>query len=273
MSYQRHYLSVRLFAFLATVYLSIFSGLLHAEEFQNFLGIKFKAVPAGSFLMGSPESSDVAYMNEFPQHKVNMPSFAISTTEITLGQFKRYIIATEQLNLVTDAFMAANAHSDKAPVVHVSWNDIKGFIFWLNKNKPTTDKGTYRLPSEAEWEYACRAGTDKPYCGGNTPSSVAWHAAISGSHQQAVARKNANAFGLYDMSGNALEWVEDCYHETYTDGPTDGSSWESKCDSNNRVLRGGSWKDRVRKIRANIRKNAPSVNRNSTLGFRLVRQL
>ena len=186
---------------------------------------------------------------------------------------KRYIIETNQLDIVSNAFMSANAHSDDAPVVHVSWNDIHGFIDWLNKAKPADDKGTYRLPAEAEWEYACRAGKDTPYCGGTTPSQVAWHSAISTSQQRKVAGKAANDFGLYDMSGNALEWVEDCYHETYDGAPSDGSAWTKDCKSNTYVLRGGSWKDNYRKVRITIRKNAPSVSRSPTVGFRLVRQM
>ena len=269
--------SKRISALTYAVFLSVSIGLIHTEsqanEFKNFLNIEFKSIPSGNFKMGSPASSDVAYTNEFPQQEVSLKSFPIAKMEITLGQYKRYIIETNQLEIVSNAFMTANSHGDQAPVVHVSWNDIHGFIDWLNKSKPDTDKGTYRLPTEAEWEYACRAGSDKPYCGGNTPSPVAWHSAISSSQQHRVGGKAANAYGLYDMSGNALEWVEDCFHDTYKDAPTDGSAWTNNCDSKTHVLRGGSWKDNYRKVRVTIRKNAPSVDRNNAVGFRLVRQL
>lgn len=277
MSLQHQSFTKRISTASMAICFSLFAGLIHAnvqaEDFTNTLGMAFKTIPTGTFKMGSPASSDLAYTNEFPLHQVTITSFPMGTTEVTLGQYKRYIIETNQLDIVTNAFMSANAHGDDAPVVHVSWNDIHGFIDWLNKTKPEDDKGTYRLPSEAEWEYACRAGKDTPYCGGTTPSQVAWHSSISTSQQHKVAGKAANDFGLFDMSGNALEWVEDCYHENYEGAPNDGSAWTKECEQNNYVLRGGSWKDNYRKVRITIRKNAPSVDRSASAGFRLVRQM
>lgn len=265
--------SKRLDIFSVVLCFSLFSGATQAAEYTNFLNMKIVEIPSGSFKMGLPSNTLDVGKNEFPQHDVSVQSFPMSTTEVTLGQFKQFIIAAKRMDIVTDDFMNANSRSDNAPVVYVSWNDIKDFLSWLNANKPANDKGTYRLPNEAEWEYACHAGSYDPYCGGRMPSAVAWHVAISGSHQQEVGRKQANAFGLYDMSGNAREWVEDCYHENYENAPVDGSTWTAACASNDRVQRGGSWNAVYHKARATIRFNAPSVSRSIDTGFRVVREV
>lgn len=271
----------------ATLCLSLTASPTHAGEFSDFMNMKFVDIPAGNFLMGSCQATAAtgknrasggcsgadldALVNEVPQHRVSVPGFQMSKTEVTLGQFKRYIIATDNLDLVTDDFMKHNANGDDAPVVHVSWNEAKTFIAWLNKNKPANDHGTYRLPFEAEWEYACRAGGNHTYCGGNNADAVAWHKANSGGHRHPASRKNANAFGLYDMSGNAWEWVEDCYHDNYDGAPTDGGAWTTPCSKSGRVLRGGSWSNDAKTVRTAIRINATSVIRGGNIGFRIVR--
>lgn len=288
------------FAAVAALSLSLATSLAHAAEFSNFIGMKFADIPAGSFDMGSctvtsaageknkklalpgqtPLATDCssgadldALINEVPQHHVSVPGFQMGKTEVTLGQFKRYIIATDRTDLVTDDFMKYNPYSDDAPVVHVSWNEAKGFIEWLNKSKPATDKGTYRLPFEAEWEYACRAGSNHTYCGSRDVNAVAWYAENSGKHQQTVGKKKANAFALHDMSGNVWEWVEDCYHDNYRDAPTNGSAWTTTCSSAGRVLRGGSWKGDAKNVRVPHRMSAMSVSRSNYIGFRLARTL
>lgn len=270
--------------------ISLTAGIAHAGDFSNFLGMKFTDIPAGSFQMGSCLASvsmeedkrrastgcvgDLdALINEIPQHRVGIQGFQMGKTEVTLGQFKRYIIATGLTELVTDDFMSANPYSDDAPVVQVSWNDAKSFIEWLNLNKAATDHGTYRLPTEAEWEYACRAGGNHTYCGSRSESAVAWHEGNSGRHQQVVGRKNANAFGLYDMSGNVWEWVEDCYHTSYREAPVNGGAWIEGCSNTGHVLRGGSWKTLAKAMRPASRTNLPPVNRGNDVGFRLVRVL
>lgn len=271
--------------------------LAHAGEFSHSIGMNFVDIPVGGFKMGSCKTvaglkdnknavlvqtalttgcsgNDIeASVNEVPQHNVNVSSFQMGKAEVTLGQFKRYIIAADRGDLVTDEFMTYNAYGDDAPVVQVSWNDVKSFIDWVNKSKSATDKGIYRLPTEAEWEYACRAGGDHPYCGSRVESAVAWHGGNSGRHQQAVARKEANTFGLYDMSGNVWEWVEDCYHDNYRDAPTNGSAWVNACSGSGRVVRGGSWKGNAQTVRATGRINSMAVSRNNHIGFRLARAL
>ena len=273
MSTQTSCFTGRSTVFALTLGIALFSGLAHASEYTNFLNMKIVEIPSGHFKMGLPSNTLDVGKNEFPQHDVAVQSFRISTTEVTLGQFKQFIIAAKRMDIVTNDFMNANARSDDAPVVYVSWNDAKDFLSWLNANKPASDKGTYRLPNEAEWEYSCHAGTYDEYCGGNIPSAVAWHESISGSHQQEVGRKKANAFGLYDMSGNAREWVEDCYHDSYDHAPADGSTWAAACTSNDRILRGGSWNVEYHKTRATIRNNVPSVSRSKDSGFRVVRDI
>ncbi len=142
---------------------------------------------------------------------------------------------------------------DDCPVEQVSWEDTKRFIERLNKK---TGK-EYRLPSEAEWEYACLAGNQTTYCGGNDVDKVAWTKENSGGETSPVAGKQANAWGLYDMSGNVFEWVEDKYSDA----------------SENRVVRGGSWYGAPAGARAANRLDSDPARRNYLIGFRLARTL
>ena len=161
-----------------------------------------------------------------PTHRVTLKSFALGKTEVTQGQWKA-IMGNNPSNFTSCG--------DNCPVEQISWNDAQAFIQKLNAK---TGK-QYRLPSEAEWEYACRAGGRQAYCGSDDLDSVAWHDGNSGNRTHPVAEKQANSFGLYDMSGNVWEWVGDSYHADYKGAPTDGSAWQG--DDANRVLRGGSW--------------------------------
>ena len=236
-------------------------------EFTNFMDITLIDIPAGSFQMGSckvtadinkenkkrafldqpllaatcPESNVKVNDNETPQHTVHVSAFQMGKTLITLGQFKRYATASGATrgssgwNLINDDFRKYNAFGDDAPVVQVSWQEAKEFVLWLNKNKPASDRGIYRLPTEAEWEYACRAGGNHTYCGSNNPDAVAWYDGNNNGHQQPVGRKAPNAWGLYGMSGNVWQWVEDAYHDSYRGAPTDGSAW---MDGTTQILSG-----------------------------------
>ncbi len=213
-------------------------------------------LPAGSFMMGA--SGD---------HKVTFAKpFAMWTTPVTQGQWQ--------------AIMGKNPSEfvncgSKCPVENVSWEDVQVFILRLNAK---TGKH-YRLPTEAEWEYACRAGGNGSYCGGNVLNEVAWYEGNSGNGTHPVATKKANAWGLYDMSGNVWEWVEDCYHATLQGGPVNGSArdqstfpqYTENCLS--RVLRGGSWQNSAQDVLATRRSaDDPSVRVHS-IGFRLARSL
>lgn len=216
------------------------------------------AIPAGSFDMGSNNGDD----NEKPVHHVTLShAFAIGKTEVTQGQWK--------------AIMGNNPSKfascgDNCPVEQVSWDDIQTF---LEKFNAKTGK-KYRLPSEAEWEYACRAGGQQEYCGSDTLDSVGWYGGLakpagnSGKTTNPVATKQPNAWGLYDMSGNVWEWVEDVYHDSYKGAPTDGSAWQG--DGALHVPRGGGWSYAQHAAK---RGGSESDYRFSTIGFRLARTL
>ena len=164
------------------------------------------------------------------------------------------------------------ACGDDCPVENVGWNDVQEYVRQLSQK---TGK-TYRLPSEAEWEYACRAGARQQYCGGDSADDVAWHGGSDalGLYRKThpVAQKQANVWGLYDMSGNVLEWVEDCYRDGYSKAPSDGSAWKARqCEA--RVLRGGSWNYNPRSARSASRVKLEPAGQFSNSGFRLARTL
>lgn len=217
------------------------------------------AIPPGSFDMGSDNGDD----NEKPVHRVTIDyAFALGKTEVTQAQWK--------------AIMGSNpskfpACGDNCPVEQVSWDDTQEFIEKLNAK---TGK-QYRLPSEAEWEYACHAGGKHTYCGSDDPDSVGWYGGMakpagnSGRTTNPVATRQANAWGLYDMSGNVWEWVADSYHKNYNGAPTDGSAWLDE-DSMTRVPRGGSWSYLQRAAK---RGGSESDYRFGSIGFRLARTL
>ncbi len=212
-------------------------------------------VPAGSFDMGSNNGGS----DEKPVHRVTLAQpFAIGKTEVTQGQW-RAVMGNNPSHF--------SSCGDTCPVEQVNRDDIKEFIRKLNAK---TGK-LYRLPSEAEWEYACRGGAQQEYCGGDNLDSVAWYGNNSGSSTRPVATKQANAFGLHDMSGNVWEWVEDSYHDSYSGAPTDGAAWGG--DGAKRVLRGGSWDFRPQVTRAATRDGFEPAFRILNGGFRLARML
>lgn len=237
------------------------------SDCQNCLDMV--AIPAGSFEMGEVGSS----------HLVTLKGFEIGKTEVTQGQWK----AVMGINPSHFPNCGDNI-DDNFPVEQVSWDEIKEFIQKLNSK---TGK-QYRLPTEAEWEYACRAGGRNEYCGSDNIDSVAWHGAgetmkgNSAMSTNRVATKQANTFGLYDMSGNVDEWVEDRWHDNYNGAPTDGSAWqgghtdghawqEERIDR--RVARGGSWDDAPKILSAANRGSYPSTNNSDYVGFRLAKSL
>ena len=251
-----------------------------AGETTNSLGITMVDIPAGEFVMGGCQSDNClegrpdpnAESDETPQHRVQIQAFKISKTEVTLGQFKKFMAAENRIDLVSADFLKYNRFGDDAPVVFVSWDDAQAFIAWLNK----TDGKGWRLPSEAEWEYACRAGQRQTYCGSDDINTVAWFKSNSNERLHPVGKKRANAWGLYDMSGNVWEWVQDCPHSTYAGAPTDGSAWTTGCDtyrdgSTGRGLRGGSWSYNIRDTRAANRDEISPDYRSDNNGFRLAR--
>jgi len=209
-------------------------------------------IPAGKFMMGSNEDD-----SEKPIHEVTIQPFYLGKYPITQEQYQ--------------AVMGSNPSrfkGAKLPVEQVSWDDAVKFCEKLSQN----DK-KYRLPSEAEWEYACRAGTQTKYYFGDDQSKLkdyAWYRENSGSTTHPVGEKKPNAFGLYDMYGNVWEWCSDRWHENYNNAPTDGSSWETGTVKNYRALRGGSWSGDVIYCRSAYRFRINASNRNDFIGFRLV---
>ncbi|XZN92881.1 MAG: bifunctional serine/threonine-protein kinase/formylglycine-generating enzyme family protein [Microcoleus sp.] len=240
-----------------------------AEYFSENLGrgvsLEMVQIPGGTFMMGSPNSEEGRYDNESPQHRVTVPTFFAGKYPITQAQWQAVM-----------GNNPSNFKGEKRPVENVSWDDAVAFCKKLSQ---TTGK-TYRLFSEAKWEYACRAGTTTPFHFGETitPELVNY----DGNHPYANAAKGKyraattdvgsfppNAFGLYDMHGNVREWCSDEWHSNYDGAPTDGSSWEIG-QSDCRLLRGGSWDDLPWGCRAAIRSlSAPDVG-DGYFGFRVV---
>ena len=213
-------------------------------------------IPAGSFVMGSEKNA-----SEQPRHKVEIRSFLIGKTEVTQKQW---------VNLMGSNPSRFSACGPECPVENISWVDVQQFIAKLNQK---TGK-KYRLPSEAEWEYAARAGTTTEWSFGSNESNLggyAWYDGNSGRKTQIVGKKLPNAFGLFDVHGNVWEWTQDCWHDSYAGAPTDGSGWTMNCTGNFRVLRGGSWYDFPADLTAaNRTRNFPDIP-NLVYGFRLAR--
>jgi len=236
--------------------------------YNNSIDMEFVKIPAGEFMMGSPSSEKDRFTDEVPFHKVT-----IKESYYYLGKFE---VTQKQW----EAVMGDNpSHfkGDDLPVEMVSWNDIQEFIEKLNKMEGT-DK--YRLPSETEWEYACRAGTTTRYSFGDDESKLGDYACYdknSGSFLQshsthAVGQRKPNPWSLYDMHGNVYEWCQDTWHENYKGAPSDGRVWEDE-SSSNRVVRGGSWINDDRDCWSARRVRNEPDDRLNHLGFRLLMTL
>jgi formylglycine-generating enzyme required for sulfatase activity len=229
-------------------------------------------IPAGSFLMGSPESDQDARDDERPQHRVTIAKpFAVSKVEVTFDEW----------NICVAAGGCDYSPSDEGwgkglrPIIHVSWDDItKQYLPWLNK----VTGQSYRLPTEAEFEYATRAGTTTRYwwgdeLGENNANCFGCKSQWDNLQTAPVGSFKPNGFGLYDMHGNVWEWVQDCYSDkAYLTAPTDGSAAPEfpNCD---RVLRGGSWMGNPRSLRAAFRNSFFPSYRLEGYSFRVARAL
>jgi formylglycine-generating enzyme len=297
------------------------------KQITNSIGMKLTLIPAGEFKMGSGESAEATaaffnktygedsltadfFTDEHPQHRVRITKpFCMGTSHVTRGQFRQFV---KDAGYKTDAekgeapgafgwnpekkrfefnkeYSWRNAgfeQTDEHPVVNVSWNDAVAFCKWLSKKE---DK-TYRLPTEAEWEYACRAETITRYYSGDDPETLAnvgnvadatarakfpdWKYTIKASDGYVftapVGKFKPNAFGLYDMHGNAWQWCSDRYDEEYyAKSPTDDPiGTDSGAD---RVLRGGSWFDRPSYSRSAVRGGGATGDRDGSSGFRVAR--
>ena len=234
-------------------------------HYTNSLGMTFIWIPAGSFTMGSPQNEPAGSYDERPLHQVTLTeSFFMQETEVTQAQWK--------------AVMGNNPSDHKScpdcPVENVSWDDAQAFITRINMR----GEGIYALPTEAQWEYAARAGTSTAFYNGgitNTDcgydpnlNAIGWYCNHPDRQSQPVAQKAPNAFGLYDMSGNVKEWCQDWYlYVYYSRSPSVDPTGPATGDY--RILRGGGWYSRVEKCRSASRSfNYPDV-RLFDIGFRL----
>ena len=215
-------------------------------------------IPAGSFLMGSkadPFASSPPSADEMPQHAVSIKAFSLGKFEVTQEQWFALM-----------GNLPSNFKGRTLPVEQVSWDDAQAFVKKLSEK---TGK-QYRLPAEAEWEYACRAGGQDMYCGSDRADDVGWYDSNSGRSTRPVGGKQANAWGLHDMSGNVWEWTEDCFNANYNGAPTDGRAW-TVGDCSQRVLRGGSWSNYPQVLRAASRVRDSTAVRYFNDGFRVAR--
>ena len=206
--------------------------------------------------MGSPDSDDDAYDNAHPQHRVKIAKpFYLGVTEVTQEQYER--VMGENPSEFKD--------EPQCPVERVSWEDAEKFCERLSEKEGKT----YRLPTEAEWEYACRAGSTTKWCFGDSESQLgdyAWYDDNSDSTTHPVGQKKPNGWGLYDMHGNVYEWCGDWYDE-YSDSPSTDPTGPSS--GSFRVLRGGSWIDTAGDCRSAGRYRDSPGNGNDLLGFRV----
>ena len=217
-------------------------------------------IEGGTFIMGcTPEQTGCA-PDEKPAHQVTVRNFELSKYEVT----------QELWTAVMGENPSRFQNCPQCPVEQVSWNDVQAFLQKLN-----TGGGRYRLPSEAEWEYAARGGTQSrgyQYAGSDAPDAVAWYDENSGGRTHPVGQKQANELGLHDLSGNVWEWVQDCWNESYAGAPSDGQAWESG-NRRRRVLRGGSWLIIPWNLRSAYRGGNTADYRSNNLGFRIIRSL
>jgi formylglycine-generating enzyme required for sulfatase activity len=230
-------------------------------------------VPAGEFMMGSPPDEKGRHGNEDPQHRVFIArAFAVSRFELTFPDWDACVSVGGCLK--EGRALDGGWGRGTRPVIYVSWDDAQQYATWLSR---MTGK-TYRLLSEAEWEYAARAGTTTTYPWGNEIGNG--HANCAGCSSQdgsnggpaLVGSFSPNAFGLHDMHGNVWEWVEDCYNDSYDRAPIDGGAWRTG-DCGRRVVRGGSWIYDSEYARSAMRLAQQRANRDYTLGFRVGRTL
>ena len=230
-------------------------------------------IHGGSFLMGSPKDEQGRHDDEGPQHQVRVPSFYLGRYPVTRGEYARF--ARAMGNSINDKWRDPGfdfEQNDQHPVVNVSWEDARTYIAWLIRETGLP----YRLPSEAEWEYACRAGTSTRFWWGDDSGYQLAHAYANFGDNfkgtNAVDHFKANPWGLYDMHGNVWEWTQDCWNDSYKGAPNDGSAWLSD-DCDQRVLRGGSWLSSPNFLRSASRLRYSTGNRGNGIGFRLARTL
>lgn len=222
--------------------------------------VELVLIPSGTFRMGSPETELARDDDETPPHRVTLRSFYLARSPVTNEQYEQFLKANP--DIPDPAYWSDRRfNQDRQPVVGVRWENAARFAAWAGG----------RLPTEAEWEYACRAGTTRSRYGGL--SAIAWFEANSGSVTHPVEEKLANAFGLYDMLGNVGEWCADWYAPYSADAASDPCCQDPPADVRGRVVRGGGWGTQAKHVRAAFRRSQPSDAQNAELGFRIARDL
>ena len=238
--------------------------------------MEFVLIQAGSFMMGSNigfeetarkyGGDEKVYKAEHSQHEVTISDpFYLQATAVTQGQWKK---------VMGDNPSYFEECGDGCPVDMVSWDDAQDFITKLNEMDRADNQ--YRLPTEAQWEYACRAGTTTEYSYGDNIGKLneyAWYTDNSEEKTHPVGQKEPNAWGLYDMHGNVWEWVEDDWHDSYDGSPDDGRAWVDDPRGARRVMRGGSWGNNAHDCRSAYRLGYGPGNRYGSVGFRLSRSV
>ncbi|MFM6251102.1 MAG: formylglycine-generating enzyme family protein [Dolichospermum sp.] len=236
--------------------------------------IEMVLIPEGIFMMGSPENEEGSINSERPQHEVTIKSFLMGKYPVTQEQW-RTVAALEKVNIDLASY-PSYFEGDNRPVEQVSWHDAIEFCARLSNYT----KKLYRLPTEAQWEYACRAGTTTPFHFGdrittdlaNYDGNYTYGDGLKGVDRQqttGVGSFPSNPFGLYDMHGNVWEWCQDDWHDNYIDAPIDGTAWADLSD-NRKVLRGGSWYLHPVSCRSASRNWNNAVVDYNNFGFRVV---
>jgi formylglycine-generating enzyme len=246
------------------------------------LGMEFIHIQGGCYQMG--DTFGDGFPSEKPVHEVCVNDFALAKYDVTVGEFRTFTVAT---GYKTEAEEKGGCgvfngskwewdatrnwrnpgfnQDDSQPVVCVSWNDAGAFVSWFSK----VSGKRCRLPTEAEWEYAARSGGKKEkYAGGNDINALAWYHDNDGNNTHPVGTKEPNGLGLYDMSGNVLQWVQDWYDENYYSDSI-RSNPQGPLSGNEKVLRGSAWSDASAYVRAARRSRKAPSHRGSLLGFRL----
>ncbi|WP_295392451.1 formylglycine-generating enzyme family protein [uncultured Thiodictyon sp.] len=252
-------------------------------------GPEMVRLPAGRFLMGASERDTTAFADERPQHEVRIAHpFAIGRFPVTFEDYDRFVIATRPPPAAKRGLMGrlfgGEEHEPRElpgdegwgrgrrPVINVSWHDAVAYCVWLSEQTGRT----YRLPSEADWEYASRAGTATRWSFGDDENALgdhAWYKDNSGGKTHPIGEKRPNPWGLHDIHGNIWEWMQDCWHDNYAGAPVDDSEWHDNCLSADRVVRGGSWINNARNTRVSHRSSNEPDSRQKLLGLRLAQDL
>jgi formylglycine-generating enzyme required for sulfatase activity len=222
-------------------------------------------IPAGRFKMGSPKRENRSFDDERPVHEVDVPAFEIGRFPVTNEQYGRFMEESPDVN-APEYWGNREFNGRRQPVVGVSWDEANRFAEWAG----------LRLPTEAEWEYACRAGTRTRFYTGDKDSALdraGWFDQNSGGATHPVGEKEPNDFGLYDMHGNVWEWTDDDWHGNYEGAPKDGRACTDSPRGRYRVIRGGGWVNGAEDCRSAIRSCDAPGYRNDFLGFRLSRSL